>query len=312
MAGGLFAVYRDTTAVQPSQPTSRRAREVSSNSSSSTNNRKKDGFAVFRDNGRSVNGLQEKENMDPLSKSGKKAGLSGKGKKVHSDSGDCTGVSSKGKLVMGERVVKRSSKSTTVSMNGICTGTLRTRELPPLPPLESDPTEEHPVQPSSTSTPEVPSIVEIPRADSPLPSSVPLQSVDSPASNVDSGYGKVSDGDLELEGGIDLDDESDMSLEVDATELNRRARALTESPLAEITQAFTGLGRFSNAAPASPSPTLNRPVPSLRKRSSPLKSVSALPPRLRPYSTTATTRKIKPGQTTAEPPRTAPSRSLRF
>lgn len=172
--------------------------------------------------------------MDPLGKTGKKVGLSGKGKKVHSESGDCTGPSSKGKSVMGERVSKRVSKPTVASANGICTGSLRTRELPPLPPLESDSVCEPPIQLSSTSTPVAPPIAEISRADSPPPSTAALRTIESPASNVDSGYGKISDGDLELEGGIDLDDESDMSLEVDTAELNRRARALTESPLAEV------------------------------------------------------------------------------
>ncbi|GAA5915644.1 uncharacterized protein JCM6883_000703 [Sporobolomyces salmoneus] len=317
MAGGLFAVYRDTSAVPTSQSTSKRANGSSSNLS--VNNRKKDGFPVFRDTARGVNGLQEKENLDPLGKGGKRSAMSGKGKKVCSD-GTKPGETTKGKAVMGDRIVKKVNKvSTAASENGICTGTLKTRVLPPLPPLESD-------SPSPTiepSPPSVPSVVDISLGATPAKPTLnsSQRSIDSPASNVDSGYGKVSDNDLELgEDGVEFDDESDMSIEVDTNELNRRARALTESPLAEITQAFTGLGRFSNSnAPASPSPlNLDRDPSSAsllrNKRSSPTKSVSALPPRLRPYySTTATTKKIKPGQTAPLAPKSGPSsRSLRF
>jgi len=181
-----------------------------------------------------VNGLQEKENLDPLNRGGKKVGLSAKKKKVYSDQGKCSGSTVREKAVMGERIPKKVNRTPMPSENGICTGTLKTRTLPPLPPLEPESTDA-PIQLSSAPTPALPpSITEIPRAASPLPAFLASQCADSPASNVDSGYGKLSDSDLEAEGGIDLNDESDMSIEVDTTELNRRARALTESPLAEV------------------------------------------------------------------------------
>ncbi|GAA6010679.1 hypothetical protein JCM11491_002892 [Sporobolomyces phaffii] len=315
MAGGLFAVYRDPGAVEPAPPASRRANGASSNSNNNT--RKKDGaFAVWTDSTRPAALIRalEKENLDPSRLGGgKKAALGAKAKNVKPSDGrsSCGPV----KAVMGERRVKRVTP--VASTNGICTGSLTTRELPPLPPLEPESTSPRASMPSRTASP--------PRR---TLSSPVVECGDSPASNVDSGYGKVSDS----ERALDYDDESDMSLDVDDAfdprESDRRARALTESPLAEITQAFTGLGRFSNA-PASPSPSSQTlvaqirrsalpPAPKTHKPSSPSKSLSALPPRLRPYSTTATTRKVKPGQTTADVPKLGPSatatatRSLRF
>lgn len=240
MTGGLFAVYRDTGATQTVQTASRRSGPGSFNPSL-PNKRQKDGFAVFRDNGNGVNGVQEKENFDPLSKAGKKAILGGKGKKGVSEArfGDCGRVSAPAKLAMGERTVKKAVKNSVPSVNGICTGTLRTRVLPPLPPLENDFAEaQHAI---TSASPPLVTTVEMARPETPGLSSTEHRCADSPASNVDSGYGKVSDVDFQSDGGLDFDDESNMSLEVqevDTREANCRARALTESPLAEVSSSF--------------------------------------------------------------------------
>ncbi|GAA5928348.1 uncharacterized protein JCM15063_003856 [Sporobolomyces koalae] len=296
----MFAVYRDSTASAPAPAPSRR---TTGSSNANANSRKNGGFAMLKDSIGGANAIRDKENANPLGKATKRTAQGGKAKKAEfgPEAGDCAR-----KVGLVKVTERPATKPTTLSTtNGICTGTLRTRVLPPLPPLEPE------------SVPENPCVAPVSRSRARKEgSTLPLDRCpDSPASAVDSGYGKFSD----LEGGLDFDDESDMSLDVavvDVGEANRRARALTESPLAEITQAFTGLGRFSNSnVPASPSPSqqiLHRHS-SIPRRSSPSKSASALPARLRPYSTTSTTRKIKPGQTTAEPPRAAPvARSMRF
>ncbi|GAA6059285.1 hypothetical protein JCM10212_006678 [Sporobolomyces blumeae] len=319
MAGGLFAVYRDPTLPAPGQASSQR-------STGSTNMRRKDGFAVFRaTTGASAN-AGHKENIDPFSLGGgKKVSGLGKGKKAAMgakslEAGSCSAASTKSSVLSSRptRIPKTASLSQP-STNGICTGTLRTRVLPDLPPLEPE-TDAVKASSASGRPPHRPAGLDLTRSQLPTLGNSSERCLDSPASNVDSGYaasGKASDTELEAgleDGGANFDDESDMSLDVDGSEIttheaNRRARALTESPLAEVTQAFTGLGNFSNA-PASPSPTqvaLNRVVPPPRSRTSPSKSVSSLPPRLRPYSTTATTKKVKPGQTAPAQPKAAPT-----
>ncbi|KAM0747186.1 hypothetical protein T439DRAFT_328948 [Meredithblackwellia eburnea MCA 4105] len=61
------------------------------------------------------------------------------------------------------------------------------------------------------------------------------------------------DSDEEEEEGETLEDSTiKLSEEDDDFESNRKARALTESPLAEVTQAFTGLGSFSFSPSPSP------------------------------------------------------------
>lgn len=230
MAGGLFAVYRDTTALPPSHSSSRR---TGTSINSGANIKKKDGLSVFRDNTPSGNGQLEKENLAPLNKGGKKVLSGGKGKKpVMSGKSDCgSGGNAVKPVAMGDRMVKKVQQPTTrPSTNGVCTGTLRTRTLPPLPPLESEEVQ----IPLAPTAPLPPPVTEISRPRSPAPRNDLPRSAESPASNVDSGYGRVS----ELDRGFD--DESDMSLEVesvegnDEREGNRRARALTESPLAEV------------------------------------------------------------------------------
>ncbi|GAA5853377.1 hypothetical protein JCM3766R1_006924 [Sporobolomyces carnicolor] len=336
MAGGLFAVYRDTGAPRSSHAASRRAGGGPTPSSSNNNNnnnniRQKGAFAVLRDTPK----LNEKENLDPVARPIGKLGKGIVHKKAHPIpvAADCN--ASRG--AFGHKSVQRSHNApTVVSANGICTGTLKTRVLPPLPPLEEPLVAARSVDRARLVSPVAPSRI---GTTSPVRATgvVRSEACDSPASNVDSGYGRASDCDdrsidtVEEVQGATFDDESDMSIEVDTNELNRRARALTESPLAEITQAFTGLGRFSNNLPGSPSPlsttTVAAPSPSLtrtdkktKKTCSPSRSMPALPPsRLRPYSTTATTRKVKPGQTAPEPPTSEPPsrsssalRSLRF
>lgn len=231
MAGGLFAVYRDTTALPPSHSSSRR---TGTSINSGANIKKKDGLSVFRDNTPSGNGQLEKENLAPLNKGGKKVLSGGKGKKPvmsgKSDCGDSGGGNAVKPVAMGDRMVKKVQQPTTRPCNGVCTGTLRTRTLPPLPPLESEEVQ----IPLAPTAPLPPPVTEISRPRSPAPRNDLPRSAESPASNVDSGYGRVS----ELDRGFD--DESDMSLEVesvegnDEREGNRRARALTESPLAEV------------------------------------------------------------------------------
>ena len=241
MAGGLFAVYRDTTALPPSQSTSRRR---GNSINSGANIRKKEGLNVFRDTTACSNTQLEKENLDPSNKGGKKALSSGKGKKSGmSGKSDCGNAVKS--VAMGDRAVKQVQQSITrPSTNGVCTGTLRTRTLPPLPPLE---TEDSPISLPPSAAPLPPSISEISRPESPnRRTNSELRSIESPASNVDSGYGKLSD----LDRGFD--DESDMSLEVEDVEEiykgegNRRARALTESPLAEVSPFSLSLPASSN------------------------------------------------------------------
>ncbi|GAA5860092.1 hypothetical protein JCM1840_001880 [Sporobolomyces johnsonii] len=323
MAGGLFAVYRDTPAVQSAPHASRHPTSSSASSTNKATSRRKDGSASSRDHGAFTRGLQEKENVDPFAIGGARgAGLT-KGKKAPMVAKAVEG----GKLAKGEKAYKPVQSRLQMSTNGICTGTLRTRVLPspPRTPAAGD-DDQIPSVDLNTLAPayKLPSVVEISRSASPVPSLAPTSCTDSPASAVDSGYARSSranDTDLELDDGLVFEDESDVSAEmgdatamVDSREADRRARALTESPLAEITQAFTGLGGFS-VPPDSPTPaqtTFDR-ASLARNRSSPTKlaSISSLPPRNKPYSTNATTKKIKPGQAAPSAPRAAPSRSMR-
>ncbi|GAA5940330.1 hypothetical protein JCM1841_003889 [Sporobolomyces salmonicolor] len=323
MAGGLFAVYRDTPAAQPAPHASRHSSSSSASSTNKATSRRKEGSASSRDHCAFARGLQEKENADPFAFSGSRGAGLAKGKKPPMVAKAVDG----GKPVKGEKAYKPAQSRSQMSTNGICTGTLRTRVLPS-PPLAPAAGDDDPI-PSvdlSTLAPayKLPSVVEISRSASPVPSLAPTSCTDSPASAVDSGYARSSranDTDLDLDDGLTFEDESDVSAEIeeatamfDSREADRRARALTESPLAEITQAFTGLGGFS-VPPDSPTPaqtTFNRGSLA-HNRSSPTKlaSISSLPPRNKPYSTNATTKKVKPGQAAPAAPRAAPPRSLR-
>ncbi|BGP00418.1 Serine/arginine repetitive matrix protein 2 [Rhodotorula toruloides ATCC 204091] len=320
MAKGLFAVYRDETA-DPLPSTS------SSRSASSTNRataRRKDGLEA-RDGLRRGLKLQEKENVDPFARRTVGKDVLGKGKKPALGTKSLDGSCGKGVRQLGAQPSAPLAKPPP-SSNGICTGSLRTRVLPDLPPLA--PAED--ASSGRSSTPsldpfDAPPVVDINLASTSAPSSPRTASGDrSFSSTVDSGYarssGRASDDDVELEVGTVFRDESEAEEEpvLDDGEANRRARNLTESPLAEITQAFTGLGGFS-AANMSPTPShvrrpASRPGPPTRTRSSPSKipSASTLPLRTVPCSTTATTKRVKPGQAASTAPKTAPPRSLRL
>ncbi|GAA6002442.1 hypothetical protein JCM10207_001121 [Rhodosporidiobolus poonsookiae] len=315
MAKGLFAVYRDADApLAPSSTSTRPSGTINKPSS-----RRKDGLTSRDGLGRGLK-LQQKENVDPFAPHGadKPGLLKGKKPALGAKAADCgrpDGIGYRLPVVMKDGLSTQPRAKP--SANGICTGSLRTRVLPDS--LFSD----------DSAAAAAPQVVDIypssPRAST---SASTAAGECSPSSAVDSGYarsssGKASDEDLELERGRAFEDEeSDVSSRdepVDVREANRRARALTESPLAEITQAFTGLGGFSNAHSntLSPSPSPTQPSfsrPALpRTRSSPSKTTfGALPPRMQPYSTTATTKRVKPGQNGAGQPRTAPSRSMRL
>lgn len=217
--------------------------------------------------------------MDPSSRI-RKGTLLGKGKlalgKSAKSSGDggstCAppqirrglGVASSAAPQAQKLATKRTT--TTASTNGICTGTLRTRVLPDLPPLPLPAAEVADSTPAAAPTtvsstrqpirrkPSVAAELSLPRPGS--AESSPRSSCDqSYASATDSGYAQspgappVHEADFnELEArteGMFADElDSDMSLasveeheeeEVIASfDANRRARALTESPLAEV------------------------------------------------------------------------------
>ncbi|KAK4703424.1 hypothetical protein P7C70_g2794, partial [Phenoliferia sp. Uapishka_3] len=174
--------------------------------------------------------------------------------------------------------------SSEASTNGICTGTLRTRVLP----FDlSKPTSSRSTSSSSTSAPL--SMLEILDA-SPADllklkgptskNSTIWDLMDSPSSARDSGYARSEGDEREGEDGEDATvrvsfeaERKSIELERTREELNRRARKLTESPLAEVTEAFTGLGSFT-LPPLSPSPT-RRPTPLPRTRSSPTHTASS-------------------------------------
>ncbi|GAA6027330.1 hypothetical protein JCM8097_002599 [Rhodosporidiobolus ruineniae] len=323
MAKGLFAVYRDDTAAPLPPPV---AASRSSSGINKPSTRRRDGLASLDSAGRGL-GLRHKENVDPFARFGTDKTQGVMGKKALGAKAAVNSCGSKGKGVDGQAFVKPIPKP---SANGVCTGSLRTRVIPDDPLFSSSAGDfDLPPSSSSSSSSTEPQVVDI----------YPSSTASSPRSAVDSGYAgsaKASDSDLDLERAVGLfaDESSDgeASVELDEGEANRRARALTESPLAEITQAFTGLGGFSlpsNQLPASPSPSPLHasicpasppPRPKLpRTRSSPSKTdraaLSAVPPRLMPYSTTQTTRRVKPGQQAAERerPRAAPgARTMRI
>ncbi|GAA5901468.1 hypothetical protein JCM6882_006286 [Rhodosporidiobolus microsporus] len=321
MAKGLFAVYRDPGV--PSSTAAPSSRSSSTHNNPSASSRRRDGLDSCSSSSVRTAKLREKENVDPFKryeaglagKGGKKAALGAK-KLVGDESSSCAGKA-------GRTATTGVNGKAKPSLNGICTGTLRTKVLPDS--VFSD-------APPAQQVDAAPQVIEIYPSSSTSSPRVSGGWDRSPSSSAaDSGYarslsGKASDSDLDAGNGARrLGDESDGEGELSDYEANRRARALTESPLAEITQAFTGLGGFSAAnANMSPSPSpaqhafplSARPPPPTRTRSSPSKtSLSALPPRMQPYaySTTATTKRVKPGQAAAGAPRAAPTaRTLRF
>ncbi|GAA5956158.1 hypothetical protein JCM8115_001640 [Rhodotorula mucilaginosa] len=361
MAKGLFAVYRDDAAglAPPPAPSTSRGAPTNKLAAAAPQRRQFDGL-----------GQREKENMDPSSMSRKgallgKGGKAALGKSAKSGDGGSTCAPPQVRRGLGAAApqvqkVARERTTTPASTNGICTGTLRTRVLPDLPPLPAA----TPASLSSTHQSiqrKKPSVVELRLPPPPPPpdsaESSPRSSCDrSYASATDSGYAQspgapllpvhqndgeqveFGDDDSKLEArteGMFVDEiDSDMSLasveereEAAASfDANRRARALTESPLAEVTQAFTGLGGFS-VANMSPSPAAHHPTATFAHRpsllshpTSPTRQNLSLvgmsgrggggPAGLRTF--TGTTKRLKPGQTVPSAPKAAPGRTMRL
>ncbi|GAA5857510.1 hypothetical protein JCM8547_009310 [Rhodosporidiobolus lusitaniae] len=320
----LFTVYRDDTAPL-SLASSSTSRSSAAHNKPSSSSRRLAGDSSSRGGLR----LQAKENVDPFKVCSDKAVL-GKGKKPAMGGKSLDEAKRRTLASKAVHPTTKAAQRARPSANGVCTGALRTRVIPDALFLDASsssssscPSSAPQSAPSTSSSADAPQLVEI------YPSSTLSSPSRSPTSATDSGYarstsGKASDEDVELEReGQVFADESDAESRrssMEDREANRRARALTESPLAEITQAFTGLGNFSAAnMPPSPSPAVSsfshsRPPPPTRTRSSPSKSsLSAIPPRMQPYSTTATTKRVKPGQGAASAPRQAPGvKSMRF
>ncbi|GAA5880661.1 hypothetical protein JCM3774_000568 [Rhodotorula dairenensis] len=351
MAKGLFAVYRDDTLGQPPAPASSASRGSSINKLAARRQGEGSGLNLPR---RGL-GLSEKENIDPLKPTSAGKGVLGKGKGLGkvAKSAPCrkTLAASPAAPNAVVRPLRRGGGNEAPTTNGICTGTLRTRVLPDLPPLLSSPGAEQLRSDQGAATEAAaarkPSVVEL-RFES--TGSSPQSSGDrSYASATDSGYAQSptastrGTGPLDPEtrkGNVFADDdvetESDMSLvmmeeeEKDEglvdVEADRRARALTESPLAEITQAFTGLGgfsvanmsptpatagypaaRFSASVSARPPSSLRPPVSPTRKTFSGVRTGAGGVPAF-----LGTTKRLKPGQTVPSAPKTAPGRSMRL
>ncbi|SCV74353.1 BQ2448_6785 [Microbotryum intermedium] len=286
MARGLFRVYQDAPAPPPAASTSAIPSSSASSAAKAIAQRKrvhrdsssltlsktghppsKSSFLVRHDENAPavVHRRPGKENVDPHAV---KSRL-GAGKKLALlESEPTTGTatsSSKSSIKVFQDAPKGTKALPKPSVNGECTGTLRTRVIPGF---------------SSTDDEQDPSTPPVVRK-----SSAALRSKHSAAGNHrpvrlddalaehspahDSGYAPSPTS------ASDVDSGSKHSF--DLSNADRRARALTESPLAEVTEAFTGLGRFTNRnfadRPASPSPLStssgnSRPI---RSRRSPIK-----------------------------------------
>ena len=363
MAKGLFAVYRDDQAVAGPSTALGRPVAPSANKASA---RRKDGASAGSSSGGGlrVSRLGEKENVDPLGSSMRGLGAAKLGKKPSAlgakkaDSCAATAAPACGPRASAPAVHRAKG----AARNAVCTGTLRTRVLPDLPPLEPDEPVVAALAPAPRPAAPAPHVADIildgndgndalssPRTSCDARSAL---SASTGSSARDSGYAHSVDGracdtslDMAIAAAFADEEERQAGRHVDEREADRRARALTESPLAEvrrlllscpsrenkadvlldqplqITQAFTGLGGFSAANMASPTPRPHaaRPAPPTRTRSSPSKasSTSALPTRMAPYvySTTATTKRARPKPTTSaagDKPRAAAGGPLRF
>ncbi|GAA5916313.1 hypothetical protein JCM8208_007391 [Rhodotorula glutinis] len=336
MAKGLFAVYRDDQAVPG--PSSALGRPLAYSANKSVSARRKDGAPPRLDGGSGlrVPRLGEKENVDPLGPGVRGLGAGKLGKKpsaLAAKKGDSCAAAQA--TACGVRAPSGAAQR--VKGNAVCTGTLRTRVLPDLPPLEPD-EPVAPLAPASRAAAAAPHVADIilDADDKGADSASPRTSLDARSalsastgsSARDSGYAHSVDGrtgdtslDMDIAAAFADEEEQEARRQVEEREADRRARALTESPLAEITQAFTGLGGFSAANMASPTPRPHaaRPAPPTRTRSSPSKTAShsALPTRMAPYaySTTATTKRARPKTTTSatgDKPRAAAGGPLRF
>ncbi|GAA5822691.1 hypothetical protein JCM3770_003370 [Rhodotorula araucariae] len=323
MAKGLFAVYRD--AAPSSLPSGSQCRAPTCAPNKARAHRKDTAPSTRHEGGLRARTLGEKENVDPAAaRVGGKDALAGKARKPalgakRADAEGCGGKGARASLPRG-----LGGQGAT---NGVCTGTLRTRVLPDLPPLEPEADVERVVPAPPPATIDVHLDAE---NRSPRTSGNASFLSASTGSASDSGYARSSsaharDTELDFDMAAAFADEGnaershELQRAMTDREADRRARALTESPLAEITQAFTGLGRFS-VANMSPSPSVrpstSRPAPPPRTRSSPSKapSLSALPIRMAPYaySTTATTKRAKPGPPAAASDKPRGAAPLRF
>lgn len=261
MARGLFAVYRDDTA----GPSAAAASGAATCAAGSTNrgslppSRRHDGSTARLAGSRGL-GLREKENLDPFAVrpvrmgkgelgKGKLAAGAGKGGKV--EGGVARPAPSRRGLGASAQVLNRGEASVSrPSENGICTGSLRTRVLPDLPPLPA-PT------PEPTSSSSRPTTVRLGCPDGAgSAESSPRTSCDTSfGSATDSGYAQSprrrlrpgaspaeeEHGSEVPEAGNAFEDETDSDMSMVDSEVSggvksadRRARALTESPLAEV------------------------------------------------------------------------------
>ncbi|POY71872.1 hypothetical protein BMF94_5233 [Rhodotorula taiwanensis] len=342
MARSLFAVYRDDMAVAGPSNAFNPASATLTNKPSS---RRQDDAQPLTATRRGL-GTREKENDNPFGAPalGKAAFKKGDGPLKVAKSGE---GSSRAPVRRGLGAsAKVGLQIARPSTNGICTGSLRTRVLPDLPPLPVDSAATGPsvsiVGGDHDSASEVLPVVEITTGETHSAESSPRGSCDrSYASTTDSGYAQSPTPRARTRPAApatspvgDVDGaEIDISLvgeerPIDVADANRRARALTESPLAEVTQAFTGLGGFSVAnmspSPAAPPafarsnlvhPAQYRPS-LLRHPSSPTRktasSSAAAGLRTARPPPTGTTKKIKPGQTVASAPKAAPKRTMRL
>lgn len=248
MARSLFAVYRDDMAVAGPSNAFNPASATLTNKPSS---RRQDDAQPLTATRRGL-GTREKENDSPFGAPalGKAAFKKGDGPLKVAKSGE---GSSRAPVRRGLGAsAKVGLQIARPSTNGICTGSLRTRVLPDLPPLPVDSAATGPsvsiVGGDHDSASEVLPVVEITTGETHSAESSPRGSCDrSYASTTDSGYAqsprprtrtRPAAPTESLVGDVD-GAESDMSLvgeerPIDVADANRRARALTESPLAEV------------------------------------------------------------------------------
>ncbi|KDE08410.1 hypothetical protein MVLG_01445 [Microbotryum lychnidis-dioicae p1A1 Lamole] len=297
MARGLFQVYQDVPAPTPAASTSALPSSSTSSAAAAIAQRKR----VHHD---SASSSTQSKSCHPSSSSFLiKCGENGSAAMVHRPGKENIHPRAvKSKLGAGKKLAVLESKPTTTttaassskgslkvfrdapttvkafpqpSFNGECTGTMRTRVIPGFSSTDDE---------QDSSTPPV--VRKSSAAQRSKPSKVgnnrPVRFGDARSQRInpdsgfvehspahDSGYAPSPTSESEVDG------RSKHSLEI--SDSDRRARALTESPLAEVTEAFTGLGRFTNRAfadrPASPSPlsTTFGNVRPIRSRLSPLK-----------------------------------------
>lgn len=262
MPKGLFTVFHDSDLSPP--PASR-------STTAKPKVRRKPGLGGGLGGGLEGTGRVGKENYDPFApgtgsaKSGKGCGVS-KGEKQH--------ASLLPPKVVAPRLASSNRPSATtdvsISANGVCTGTLRTRVMPDLPPLPRSFRSHHNPYPSiPRSKPTSPSTEEV--DESALMGMLypnRFESFGTPSSAKDSGYALSEASRSELE--VDGQEMGEMRMGFDEVDSDTLARNLTESPLAEVrpsfspsTHALTTLHRShkrTQASVDSPS-TLPPPIP---------------------------------------------------